>query len=766
MILNDIISKKAKKTKQEATEFEVSLLREFDSLEEKNKQNLDRIEEQVDIVKEIETKENHIANTVALISAMVSKNSLLEMLVYNKLEDKIINFPKKTETTQNNNDSALISSDTNSSTKNSINKKEKKNEEFSSSFKNSDYSNKLPTLTNSNNSPNKLASGGISNGNSNIVQSNKIKNLIPYAETLTMPLKASGIAAITTLGKFISSTGGMGAFFAPYMNSMITPFSLSLGVDKNIINNILKFPIIRSTLELEKEKKQFSKTWSKFLNDDKFIKRFIDRDTEKEDEDTVKGGYVPAKWTEDPEFVEAVNNFAKRYNLSGPGLLALMARESGINPSSENADSGAVGLIQIMFPEELGTTKESLKKMTRKEQMVYVEKYLVKVGVKKDMTPADIYALVYLPGRYADNAKGSYGSPERMSTVLTVAGEQFYEQNKGLDYNKDGKTTLYDLYEELKVTAKLFKIQGFEKGGYTDKKLQKSSNITPYLISGSESGYATNIQGIPVTLHGDEVVVPSDNGFQVYPIKNKLFNIFENPNKVGKRWQQISQGSNKQNVAAFASGGTADFWNIAAISAKEDTLHPQGQADVAQALYNRAAIGIYPGGKSIANIITAPGQFEPTFKNPEAWKTIRDRNSAIAAAGNSQLVDMAARSITNPSLQMEAQRFIGGRTDFMGESQKPYMKPGDLTRGKNHNFFGWFYDAKLKSPAPIHPSVSAEMKRIDVPQKQAPKIIVNTVTEKAPPNIMHLPQKTINTIYTFIFNPRKLKTELNMKRMR
>lgn len=265
-----------------------------------------------------------------------------------------------------------------------------------------------------------------------------------------------------------------------------------------------------------------------------------------------------------------------------------MARESGINPSSENADSGAVGLIQIMFPEELGTTKESLKKMTRKEQMVYVEKYLVKVGVKKDMTPADIYALVYLPGRYADNAKGSYGSPERMSTVLTVAGEQFYEQNKGLDYNKDGKTTLYDLYEETKVTAKLFKIQGFEKGGYTDKKLQKSSNITPYLISGSESGYATNIQGIPVTLHGDEVVVPSDNGFQVYPIKNKLFNIFENPNKVGKRWQQISQGSNKQNVAAFASGGTADFWNIAAISAKEDTLHPQGQADVAQALYNRA----------------------------------------------------------------------------------------------------------------------------------------------------------------------------------
>ena len=162
---------------------------------------------------------------------------------------------------------------------------------------------------------------------------------------------------------------------------------------------------------------------------------------------------------------------------------------------------------------------------------------------------------------------------------------------------------------------------------------------------------------------------------------------------------------------SFASGGVAgtpEFWQLVAISSREDTLHPQGQADVAQSIYNRAAVGSYPGGKNIKRIITAPGQYQPTFTNPGSWNAITDRKSAIAAAGKgSSLVDKAARSITNPSLQKEAMRFIGGRTDFQGESQKPYMKPGDITRGKDHNFFGWFYDARLAKAAPIPASVKS-----------------------------------------------------------
>lgn len=181
---------------------------------------------------------------------------------------------------------------------------------------------------------------------------------------------------------------------------------------------------------------------------------------------------------------------------------------------------------------------------------------------------------------------------------------------------------------------------------------------------------------------------------------------------------QVSQGfeSNIKTSSAtaettFASGGiagTPEFWKIVAIASREDSLHPQGQADVAQSLYNRSAIGSYPGGKDISKIITAPGQYQPTFTNPAAWNSIKDKKSAIAAAGKGAgPIDMALKSITDPSLQREAQRFVGGRTDFMGESQKPNMKPGDITRGKNHNFFGWFYDARLPKPAPIPSSVKS-----------------------------------------------------------
>jgi hypothetical protein len=81
---------------------------------------------------------------------------------------------------------------------------------------------------------------------------------------------------------------------------------------------------------------------------------------------------------------------------------------------------------------------------------------------------------------------------------------------------------------------------------------------------------------------------------------------------------------------------------------------------------------------------------------------------------------MAAKSITNPALQKEAARFVGGRTDFMGESQKPHMKPGDITRGKDYNFHGWFYDARLPKAAPIASSVKSMSKPLSVPQ--APKV--------------------------------------------
>ena len=162
------------------------------------------------------------------------------------------------------------------------------------------------------------------------------------------------------------------------------------------------------------------------------------------------------------------------------------------------------------------------------------------------------------------------------------------------------------------------------------------------------------------------------------------------------------------------TGGNADFWTLVAISRMEDS-DPQGSADVAQSIYNRVSSGIY-GGKTIKEIVLRQGQYEPTWKyprrgktgvpNPE-WYSIKDLASASIATGISQSdLQRTAAALRNSKYQEEARKFIGGRTDFMGGSNKP--GPGDIRRRGNepNNFFGWFvgpaakaYGAKNPGPA-------------------------------------------------------------------
>ena len=149
------------------------------------------------------------------------------------------------------------------------------------------------------------------------------------------------------------------------------------------------------------------------------------------------------------------------------------------------------------------------------------------------------------------------------------------------------------------------------------------------------------------------------------------------------------------------SGGNEDFWALVAIASREDS-DPQAWADVAQSIYNRAATGAYGGGKSIKKLITASGQYEPTFANPKDWQAISDIATAAKASGKSEAyLQKVAAAILDPNYQKKSAEFIGGRTDFQGESQKGAMRSdkGDVTRGPGDNFFGWFYNARLKSAA-------------------------------------------------------------------
>lgn len=137
-----------------------------------------------------------------------------------------------------------------------------------------------------------------------------------------------------------------------------------------------------------------------------------------------------------------VVEISKKLKCDPNDLMGVMWVESAktFSPSIKNPHGSATGLIQFTSntAEALGTSTEELKAMSALEQLDYVEKCLIsskKMAGYKDNETIDrgtLYSLVFLPGRSKRD-------------VLTSKGEDFYANNKVLDYNKDGKITKDDL---------------------------------------------------------------------------------------------------------------------------------------------------------------------------------------------------------------------------------------------------------------------------------------------------------------------------------
>ena len=149
-------------------------------------------------------------------------------------------------------------------------------------------------------------------------------------------------------------------------------------------------------------------------------------------------GTIPKEVSKDTEFTKGVSGLAKKYNVPEDYLYAVMGFETGgtFSPSITNkAGSGATGLIQFM-PETakgLGTSTDQLAKMTRSQQLKYVDKYFSGT-LNKGASLSDVYMSVLLPA--------AVGKPD--SAVLFGPGGILpgaYAQNAGLDLNKDGKVT-------------------------------------------------------------------------------------------------------------------------------------------------------------------------------------------------------------------------------------------------------------------------------------------------------------------------------------
>lgn len=174
----------------------------------------------------------------------------------------------------------------------------------------------------------------------------------------------------------------------------------------------------------------------------------------------------------------------------------------------------------------------------------------------------------------------------------------------------------------------------------------------------------------------------------------------------------------------------SDYNSLLAISALESD-ESQGRADVAQSLYNRLhaankyKVNFNQSGNSLKNLITAANQYEPTFSNRNDWLNIKDRNSAAIAIMNSakgkrykwdlkeamRQLSATENALKNPLLQAQSQKHVGGRAYFLGVSEQGNMRPGDVLRGKNSNFFspwhleGTQYDKERRNIAAPIPSM-------------------------------------------------------------
>jgi hypothetical protein len=256
-------------------------------------------------------------------------------------------------------------------------------------------------------------------------------------------------------------------------------------------------------------------------------------------------------------------------------------------------------------------------------------------------------------------------------------------------------------------------VEGVNNGGTVFDGIVNRDTGTTVSGAGPDTQFLPVEDGGGAVLQRGEVVL--QKGARERMIKEQgidplAYNIGSNANKPRNISSNVL-GRSYGGLIGLSNGGQIgnndpNFWVTAAIAGKEAGHIPQGQADVAQSIYNRTKVNIYPGGRDIKKIITAPGQYQPTFSNPGAWNSIKNKDTATKVVGDSKLINMSENSLLNPTLMRNAASFVGSRTDFMGESQKKNMKPekGDITRGKRHNFFGWFtengYNSKLPNPAP------------------------------------------------------------------
>ncbi|MDX2247770.1 MAG: transglycosylase SLT domain-containing protein [Bacteroidia bacterium] len=144
-------------------------------------------------------------------------------------------------------------------------------------------------------------------------------------------------------------------------------------------------------------------------------------------------------------FEDKVREIAGMLNIPPEWLMAVMYSESKFDATVLNhKGSGATGLIQFMpsAADDLNVSLQRIRKMNHLQQLEYVYLYLEQVRERYGdyESLADLYlAILYPKARKQDYCYTLYAQPGKS-----------YEQNAGLDENKDGSVTVSDIDRRMK----------------------------------------------------------------------------------------------------------------------------------------------------------------------------------------------------------------------------------------------------------------------------------------------------------------------------
>jgi hypothetical protein len=362
-----------------------------------------------------------------------------------------------------------------------------------------------------------------------------LKLVNPFAKVMQLPLQTMGAIVSNTLSTIVGAAGPFSGLiakmFLPMVGGLATIFGLNQGAFAAEMNSAAM------------TEKQGAKALAGFFANFFSIFGIKGKDKSIDTDPSTGPGYVPIDWKQDPAFGAAVNKVAQYFDISAADLMGLMASESGLRPDADNGSH--VGLIQFSATsaQAAGTTQADLKKMSRAEQMPYVQEYLKNAKLPKGASAGQLYTAVFLPafvGKPDDFVVASKDGSEPAG--YSAESPRWYSGNSGLDADNDGKITIRELGGRIEKKKKEFNIQAAK--GTTSAATFLNNTQGVFRIEGPDSGYHVpqELTGDKKVIgHGEEMLFKFTNKFVILPISNKEYDARSNPDDAFNRYREIGR---------------------------------------------------------------------------------------------------------------------------------------------------------------------------------------------------------------------------------